>query len=203
MTKISGYLKKYDKAERPFKIAGYLKEVGLPGHIIALRLWSFRLFTGPMHTGCNEANRFAIVRLVVPTMQVQKQGDDLYLPTNPDSRVRKLIPESGTPMQSAAKVPILVAFEVESMGTHGNPDEVINSAPSPDQAHRPCYCGNIRRLAANLIFFLPNIIAGRKALQPSLHFQGWRRLPPGCHGAAGETTHIRCQNGHRSFDYDM
>ena len=29
---------------------------------------------------------------------------DLYLPTNPESRVVSLVPESGQPMQSAAKV---------------------------------------------------------------------------------------------------
>ena len=38
--------------------------------------------------------------------------NDLYLPTNPHYIVKQVIPESATPMQSAAKVPILVAFEV-------------------------------------------------------------------------------------------
>ena len=38
---------------------------------------------------------------------------DLYLPTDPGARVLRAVPETATPMQSAAKVPILVAFEVE------------------------------------------------------------------------------------------
>ena len=37
---------------------------------------------------------------------------DLYLPTNPESRIMALLPQTGTPMQSAAKVPLLVAFTV-------------------------------------------------------------------------------------------
>ncbi|BDA51126.1 phosphatidylinositol 4-kinase alpha [Coccomyxa sp. Obi] len=45
--------------------------------------------------------------------QLKLPRDDLYLPTNPHYRVRGVIPESATPMQSAAKVPILVAFQVE------------------------------------------------------------------------------------------
>ena len=45
-------------------------------------------------------------------MQLKVSRDDLYLPTNPHYMVKQVIPESATPMQSAAKVPILVAFEV-------------------------------------------------------------------------------------------
>jgi hypothetical protein len=36
----------------------------------------------------------------------------VYLPTNPTLQVRAIVCESGAPMQSAAKVPILVAFKV-------------------------------------------------------------------------------------------
>lgn len=44
---------------------------------------------------------------------------DLYLPSEPRSRLIRAIPESASPMQSAAKVPILVAFEVEKEGSGG------------------------------------------------------------------------------------
>lgn len=38
---------------------------------------------------------------------------DLYLPTNPASRVLESVPESGTPMPSKEKMPILVQFAVQ------------------------------------------------------------------------------------------
>ena len=43
--------------------------------------------------------------------QIALPRADLYLPTNPRSRVLAAVTESATPMQSAAKVPILVAFQ--------------------------------------------------------------------------------------------
>ena len=46
---------------------------------------------------------------------------DLYLPTNPESRVIALMPESG--QQSAAKVPLLVKFKVEEALGQGRPPE--------------------------------------------------------------------------------
>ena len=45
-------------------------------------------------------------------MQLTLPREDLYLPIDPRQRVVGILPDSATPMQSAAKVPILVAFRV-------------------------------------------------------------------------------------------
>lgn len=40
------------------------------------------------------------------------QGDDLYLPTAPNKIVKGIQVDSGIPLQSAAKVPIMITFNV-------------------------------------------------------------------------------------------
>ena len=47
----------------------------------------------------------------------------MYLPTNPDFKITSIVVESGSPMQSAAKVPILVAFNCEAFE---GPDEFFS-----------------------------------------------------------------------------
>lgn len=89
--------------------------------------------------------------------EVKLPRDDLFLPTNMDSCVVRHIPESAAPMQSAAKCPILVAFEVvkepeakpgfadaTDPGHEGGPDDegadgggAGGSAPQQDGAEAP------------------------------------------------------------------
>ena len=40
------------------------------------------------------------------------EGEDLYLPTAPNKLVRGIQVDSGVPLQSAAKVPIMITFNV-------------------------------------------------------------------------------------------
>ena len=74
------------------------------------------LYPVPKDERKNEA-----VRLVAA---VDLPRTDLYLPTNPDARILGAVPKTAAPMQSAAKVPILVAFKVEvPVETSGGEDD--------------------------------------------------------------------------------
>lgn len=44
--------------------------------------------------------------------KIEVDGDDLYLPTAPGKLVRGIQVDSGIPLQSAAKVPIMITFNV-------------------------------------------------------------------------------------------
>ena len=44
--------------------------------------------------------------------KIQMEGEDLYLPTAPNKLVRGIRVDSGIPLQSAAKVPIMITFNV-------------------------------------------------------------------------------------------
>ncbi|KAL4194748.1 hypothetical protein AMTRI_Chr05g70010 [Amborella trichopoda] len=44
--------------------------------------------------------------------KIEMEGDDLYLPTAPNKLVRSIQLDSGIPLQSAAKVPIMITFNV-------------------------------------------------------------------------------------------
>lgn len=50
------------------------------------------------------------------------QGDDLYLPTAPNKLVKGIQVDSGIPLQSAAKVPIMITFNV--VDREGDPNDV-------------------------------------------------------------------------------
>ncbi|CAI0377232.1 unnamed protein product [Linum tenue] len=54
--------------------------------------------------------------------KIQMRGDDLYLPTAPSKFVRGIRVDSGIPLQSAAKVPIMVTFDV--VDRDGDPNDI-------------------------------------------------------------------------------
>lgn len=54
--------------------------------------------------------------------KIEVDGDDLYLPTAPSKLVRGIEVGSGIPLQSAAKVPIMITFDVVDKG--GDPDDI-------------------------------------------------------------------------------
>lgn len=58
--------------------------------------------------------------------KIQVEGEDLYLPTAPSKLVRGIRVDSGIPLQSAAKVPIMVTFDV--VDRYGDRNEIMPQA---------------------------------------------------------------------------
>ncbi|XP_048634975.1 phosphatidylinositol 4-kinase alpha 2-like [Brassica napus] len=54
--------------------------------------------------------------------KIKMQGEDLYLPTAPSKLVKGIQIDSGIPLQSAAKVPIMITFDV--VDRDGNQNDV-------------------------------------------------------------------------------
>ncbi|GLT58161.1 hypothetical protein SLA2020_310800 [Shorea laevis] len=54
--------------------------------------------------------------------KIQMEGEDLYLPTAPNKLVRGIQVDSGIPLQSAAKVPIMITFNV--VDKDGDPNDI-------------------------------------------------------------------------------
>ena len=53
--------------------------------------------------------------------KIKIQGEDLYLPTAPNKLVKGIQIDSGIPLQSAAKVPIMITFNVvDRDGNHND-----------------------------------------------------------------------------------
>jgi len=51
--------------------------------------------------------------------KIKVEGDALYLPTDPTKLVKGIEIDSGIPLQSAAKVPIMITFDVvDKEGDH-------------------------------------------------------------------------------------
>ncbi|XP_024530657.1 phosphatidylinositol 4-kinase alpha 1 [Selaginella moellendorffii] len=58
--------------------------------------------------------------------KIEVTGDDLYLPTAPNKLVRSIQLDSGIPLQSAAKVPIMITFNV--VDKEGDSKDIIQQA---------------------------------------------------------------------------
>ena len=62
--------------------------------------------------------------IINKNLQLINISKDIYLPSNPYYQVQSIIQNSGLPMQSAARVPIMVSFEC--VGFEG-PDEYLQN----------------------------------------------------------------------------
>ncbi|MCJ1297138.1 Phosphatidylinositol 4-kinase alpha [Xylographa carneopallida] len=111
----------FTPAERSY----YRDEVGFFEQVTAI--------SGILKPLPTKAERKAKIKAELEQIEV-KRG--LYLPTNPHLQVKEIICKSGTPMRSAAKVPILVAFIVaegelrEDWIRNGGREEEITRARS-------------------------------------------------------------------------
>ena len=65
---------------------------------------------GTVNSSCRELEKITI------------PGDDLYLPTATNKLVKGIQLDSGIPLQSAAKVPIMITFNV--IDRDGNPNDI-------------------------------------------------------------------------------
>lgn len=82
--------------------------------------------SGKLYPIAKEERKSAAMQFV---SEVQVPRDDLFMPTDLHARVVTPIPESAAPMQSAAKCPILVAFNVEIEQTDGGfPTPAVEAA---------------------------------------------------------------------------
>lgn len=55
-------------------------------------------------------------------VKIEMNGEDLYLPTATNKLVRGIQVDSGIPLQSAAKVPIMITFNV--VDKEGDPNDI-------------------------------------------------------------------------------
>lgn len=80
--------------------------------------------SGKLYPVPKEERKTAAVKFL---REIQLPRNDLFMPTDPHATVVKVKPETAAPMQSAAKCPILVAFEVEKR-REGDPTGATLSA---------------------------------------------------------------------------
>jgi hypothetical protein len=95
-------------------------------------------------------------------------GDDLYLPTATNKFVRGIQLDSGIPLQSAAKVPIMITFNV--VDRDGNPNDI-----------KPQACifkVNIFSVAysAQIVYHGCKFILSDIKLEPTFHLSSFRGM---------------------------
>lgn len=116
VTSISGVLYPLPKEERRAGIRKYEIFLGVCGSNTHLFIF-YLLF---LYLIDNDKILFLYVDRELEKIEVD--GDDLYLPTAPGKFVRGIQVDSGIPLQSAAKVPIMITFNV--VDRDGDPNDI-------------------------------------------------------------------------------